>query len=175
MPPWPEQTPGKKFDYRTPPTLHEALLASAYRTVDPTEADLFYVPTWDWHGSWGNPEVYYRAHRYALTLHDRPRQRVPPCPTVSGLLRPSRHLSDGLRPSPTFAQVYLNILPILECLRWGRPHVGDSARRGSVRHAVGLDARGAQDVNPPEQLVSRPLLLTPLGPPPSPPPFPWSS
>ena len=77
MPPWPEQTPGKKFDYRTPPTLHEALLASAYRTVDPTEADLFYVPTWDWHGSWGNPEVYYRAHRYALTLHDRPRQRVP--------------------------------------------------------------------------------------------------
>ena len=61
---WREQWPGKKFDYRMPLAFHEALLASAHRTSDPEEADYFYVPTWDWHGSWGNPEVYYRAHRY---------------------------------------------------------------------------------------------------------------
>ena len=24
---------------------------------------------WDWHGSWGNPEVYYRAHRYITSAH----------------------------------------------------------------------------------------------------------
>ena len=66
---WRLQVRGKKFDYRTPPMLHEALLASPHRTVDPTEADLFYVPTWDWHGSWGNAEVYYRAHRYISTFY----------------------------------------------------------------------------------------------------------
>ena len=66
---WREQYPGKKFDYRTPPTLHEALLGSAHRTTDAAAADLFYVPTWDWHGAWGNPEVYYRAHRYISTAY----------------------------------------------------------------------------------------------------------
>ena len=40
---WREQTPGRKFDYRMPPTLHEAILASAHRTTRPDEADLFYV------------------------------------------------------------------------------------------------------------------------------------
>ena len=66
---WRVQVRGKKFDYRMPPTFHEALLGSTYRTTDPSEADLFYVPTWDWHGSWGNPEVYYRAHRYISTAY----------------------------------------------------------------------------------------------------------
>ena len=60
---------GRKFDYRTPPTFHETLLGSSHRTTDPSEAELFYVPTWDWHGSWGNPEVYYRAHRYISTIY----------------------------------------------------------------------------------------------------------
>ena len=54
---WREQILGRKFDYRTPPILHEAILRSAHRTADPTQAQLFYVPTWDFHGSWGNPEV----------------------------------------------------------------------------------------------------------------------
>lgn len=27
------------------------------------------MPTWDWHGAWGNPEVYYRAHRYITTMY----------------------------------------------------------------------------------------------------------
>ena len=66
---WRQQIKGRKFDYRTPPLVHEALLASAHRTSDASEADLFYVPTWDWHGSWGNPEVYYRAHHYIRTVH----------------------------------------------------------------------------------------------------------
>ena len=66
---WRQQVPGKKFDYRTPPMLHEALLGSGHRTIDPSEADLFYVPTWDWHGSWGNAEVYYRAHRYISSFY----------------------------------------------------------------------------------------------------------
>ena len=61
---WRVQTPGKKFDYRMPPMLHDALIQSAHRTTDPSDADYFYVPTWDWHGSWGNEEVYARAHRY---------------------------------------------------------------------------------------------------------------
>ena len=26
------------------------------------------MPTWDFHGSWGNPEVYYRAHQYISQL-----------------------------------------------------------------------------------------------------------
>ena len=65
---WRQQVKGKKFDYRTPPMLHEALLESGHRTIEPSEADLFYVPTWDWHGSWGNAEVYYRAHRYISTF-----------------------------------------------------------------------------------------------------------
>ena len=66
---WRQQMKGHKFDYRTPPLVHEALLRSAHRTSDAAEADLFYVPTWDFHGSWGNPEVYYRAHRYITTVH----------------------------------------------------------------------------------------------------------
>ena len=61
---WREQWEGKKFDYRMPLAFHEAVLSSAHRTSRADEADFFYVPTWDWHGSWGNPEVYYRAHRY---------------------------------------------------------------------------------------------------------------
>lgn len=48
--------------------MHEVLLKSPHRTADATEADFFYVPTWDWHGSWGNPEVYYRAHQYISTV-----------------------------------------------------------------------------------------------------------
>ena len=39
--------------------------------VPPSEpcrrARYFYVPTWDLHGAWGNPEVYLRAHRYIRT------------------------------------------------------------------------------------------------------------
>ena len=61
---WRVQVPGRKFDYRMPPLLHDALVVSKHRTSSPAEADLFFVPTWDFHGSWGNPEVYYRAHRY---------------------------------------------------------------------------------------------------------------
>ena len=51
------QRPHKKFDYRMPQLWHEALLASPHRTSLAAEADYFYVPTWDFHGSWGNPEV----------------------------------------------------------------------------------------------------------------------
>ena len=25
------------------------------------------VPTWDFHGSWGNPELYWRTHKYVTT------------------------------------------------------------------------------------------------------------
>ena len=64
---WRIQVPGRKFDYRMPPMFHDALIVSQHRTTFPSEADFFYVPTWDWHGSWGNPEVYYRAHRYIST------------------------------------------------------------------------------------------------------------
>ena len=27
------------------------------------------MPTWDFHGCWGNPEVYWRAHRYIKTTY----------------------------------------------------------------------------------------------------------
>ena len=93
---WRVQRPEKKFDYRmpqaswwtpleltplaTPPppppaehlastspqVFHEALLASPHRTALAAEADYFYVPTWDFHGSWGNPEVRDRTHRHNL-------------------------------------------------------------------------------------------------------------
>ena len=65
---WREQYKGRKFDYRMPPVFHEALLSSAHRTSVAEEADAFYVPTWDFQGAWGNPEVYYRAHRYVSTF-----------------------------------------------------------------------------------------------------------
>jgi len=65
---WRVQRPQKKFDYRMPQVWHESLLASAHRTSLGAEADYFYVPTWDFHGSWGNPEVYYRAHQYITQL-----------------------------------------------------------------------------------------------------------
>ena len=64
---WRVQAAGKKFDYRMPPTFYDALLSSAHRTSMPREAHLFYVPTYDFHGAWGNPEAYYRAHRYVAT------------------------------------------------------------------------------------------------------------
>jgi hypothetical protein len=64
---WRMQYPNRKFDYRTPLVLHEALLTSKHRTTNAADADLFFVPVWDFHGSWGNPEVYYRAHRYIST------------------------------------------------------------------------------------------------------------
>lgn len=65
---WRVQRPHKKFDYRMPQVWHETLLASPHRTSLAEEADFFYVPTWDFHGSWGNPEVYYRAHQYVSQL-----------------------------------------------------------------------------------------------------------
>ncbi len=51
-------------DYRSFVAVHASLLRSAHRTTDPEAAHLFYVPLWDFHGSWGNPEVYLRAHAY---------------------------------------------------------------------------------------------------------------
>ena len=48
--------------------MHMSLLGSAHRTADPSEADYFYVPLWDFHGSWGNPELYWRAQRYVMSI-----------------------------------------------------------------------------------------------------------
>ena len=105
---WRVQRPEKKFDYRmpqaswwtpleltplaTPPppppaerlastspqVFHEALLASPHRTALAAEADYFYVPTWDFHGSWGNPEVRDRTHRRATCPSHSPYSRPPP-------------------------------------------------------------------------------------------------
>ncbi|EOD25588.1 hypothetical protein EMIHUDRAFT_457504 [Emiliania huxleyi CCMP1516] len=61
---WRIQAPGRKYDYRFPLLFHEALLGSGHRTSDASQADLFFVPTYDFQGSWGNPEVYFRAARY---------------------------------------------------------------------------------------------------------------
>ncbi|KAL1520780.1 hypothetical protein AB1Y20_022344 [Prymnesium parvum] len=55
-------------DYRAFIAVHASLLRSRHRTADPTAADLFYVPAWDFHGSWGNPEVTWRAQQYVRTL-----------------------------------------------------------------------------------------------------------
>jgi hypothetical protein len=95
---WRRQLKGKKFDYRmplvffearpddlasapppSPPPLHllhllsarrrQALLRSPHRTALPAEADFFFVPVWDFHGAWGNNEVYYRGARYISTAH----------------------------------------------------------------------------------------------------------
>ena len=41
--------------------MHVSLLRSAHRTADPKAAHYFYIPAWDFHGAWGNPEVYWRA------------------------------------------------------------------------------------------------------------------
>lgn len=62
-PTWPFYEHGPA-DYRAFKAVHLSLLRSAHRTADPTHADYFYVPTWDFHGSWGNPEIYWRAQRY---------------------------------------------------------------------------------------------------------------
>jgi hypothetical protein len=107
---WRVQRPEKKFDYRmpqaswwtpleltplaTPPppppaehlastspqVFHEALLASPHRTALAAEADYFYVPTWDFHGSWGNPEVRDRTHRRATCPSHSPYSRRRPTP-----------------------------------------------------------------------------------------------
>jgi hypothetical protein len=55
-------------DYRAFKAIHISLLRSPHRTTHPERADFFYVPTWDLHGSWGNPEIYLRAHRYISTV-----------------------------------------------------------------------------------------------------------
>lgn len=55
-------------DYRGFKAVHISLLRSAHRTTDPSRADFFYVPVWDFHGSWGNPEVYWRAHQYVRSV-----------------------------------------------------------------------------------------------------------
>ena len=47
--------------------MHVSLLRSAHRTADPKAAHYFYIPAWDFHGAWGNPEVYWRASRYVRT------------------------------------------------------------------------------------------------------------
>ena len=62
-PHWPFYEHGPA-DYRAFKAIHVSLLRSAHRTADPGRADLFYVPTWDLHGSWGNPEIYWRALQY---------------------------------------------------------------------------------------------------------------
>ena len=54
-------------DYRAFTAMHVALLRSAHRTADPRKASFFYVPLWDFHGSWGNPEVYWRGLKYVRT------------------------------------------------------------------------------------------------------------
>ena len=66
-PHWPFYEHGPA-DYRGFKAVHIALLRSKHRTTDPASADLFYVPTWDLHGSWGNPELYLRAQRYVATV-----------------------------------------------------------------------------------------------------------
>ena len=48
-------------DYRAFKAMHVSLLRSAHRTADPKAAHYFYIPAWDFHGAWGNPEVYWRA------------------------------------------------------------------------------------------------------------------
>ena len=58
-PHWPFYEHGPA-DYRAFKAVHVALLRSSHRTTDPRAADYFYVPTWDLHGSWGNPEIYWR-------------------------------------------------------------------------------------------------------------------
>ena len=50
-------------DYRAFKAMHVSLLRSAHRTADPKAAHYFYIPAWDFHGAWGNPEVYWRASR----------------------------------------------------------------------------------------------------------------
>mmetsp|Transcript_38002 Transcript_38002/g.127179 ORF Transcript_38002/g.127179 Transcript_38002/m.127179 type:complete len:561 (+) Transcript_38002:25-1707(+) len=65
-PSWPYYSHGPA-DYRAFKAMHISLLRSRHRTADPRRAAYFYVPTWDLHGSWGNPEVYLRAHRYVVT------------------------------------------------------------------------------------------------------------
>lgn len=62
-PHWPFYEHGPA-DYRGFKAVHISLLRSPHRTADPAKADLFYVPTWDLHGSWGNPEIYWRAFQY---------------------------------------------------------------------------------------------------------------
>lgn len=54
-------------DYRAFTAMHVALLRSAHRTADPSKASFFYVPLWDFHGSWGNPEIYWRGIKYVRT------------------------------------------------------------------------------------------------------------
>ena len=66
-PQWPFYDHGPA-DYRAYKAIHISLLRSAHRTTDPARADFFYVPTWDLHGSWGNPEVYWRAQRYIAAV-----------------------------------------------------------------------------------------------------------
>mmetsp|Transcript_13903 Transcript_13903/g.42397 ORF Transcript_13903/g.42397 Transcript_13903/m.42397 type:complete len:751 (-) Transcript_13903:639-2891(-) len=65
-PSWPFYSHGPA-DYRAFKAIHVSLLRSQHRTADPRRARYFYVPTWDLHGAWGNPEVYLRAHRYIRT------------------------------------------------------------------------------------------------------------
>lgn len=66
-PHWPFYEHGPA-DYRAFKAVHISLLRSAHRTTDPQRADFFYVPTWDLHGSWGNPELYWRAQRYIASV-----------------------------------------------------------------------------------------------------------
>ncbi|KAL3903772.1 MAG: hypothetical protein SGPRY_011540 [Prymnesium sp.] len=51
-------------DYRAFKAVHLSLLTSPHRTTNPLRAHLFYVPTWDLHGAWGNSELTWRAQRY---------------------------------------------------------------------------------------------------------------
>ena len=66
-PHWPFYEHGPA-DYRGFKAVHISLLRSGHRTADPARADYFYVPTWDLHGSWGNPEIFWRAHNYISTV-----------------------------------------------------------------------------------------------------------
>ena len=66
-PHWPFYEHGPA-DYRGFKAVHISLLRSAHRTTDPSHADYYYVPTWDLHGSWGNPEIYWRAQRYIASV-----------------------------------------------------------------------------------------------------------
>ena len=67
-------------DYRSFTAFHVALLRSKHRTTDPALAHFFYVPTWDFHGSWGNPEVRDRTHRRATCPSHSPYSRRRPTP-----------------------------------------------------------------------------------------------
>ena len=54
-------------DYRAFKAMHVSLLRSQHRTTDPRCAHFFFIPAWDFHGSWGNPELYWRTHKYVTT------------------------------------------------------------------------------------------------------------